>query len=217
MTVTVEPVAHRSVQRTVDGLGTLHGFEEVSISARIEGRVRKLSHDVADRVSPEELLLEIDPVDYELSVQQADRALQVDLAKLGLKTPPDASLDLRKVPAVEKAKSALDHAKSRHERLSRLAATKNVSAEDAESAANDYRTSQAEYDNQLIQAESGLATIQMKQVELQVAREKLANTKVLAPAPTVAIPGLEKVTYVNFAIEWCPKGRWSGRAPRSSN
>ncbi len=194
--VTVEPVTRRSVQRTVEALGTLHGFEEVSISARIEGRIRKVLHDVADRVRPDELLLEIDPTDYQLSVQQADRALQVELAKLGLKSVPDATLDLGKVPSVVKAKSVMEHAKSRHDRLSRLAITKNVSAEDSESAASDYRTSQAEYDNQMIQAESDLATIQMKQVELQVAREQLANTKILVPTPTAAIPGAEDVVYV---------------------
>ena len=47
--VTVEPATHRSVQRTVEALGTLHGFEEVSISARVEGRIRKILHDVSDQ------------------------------------------------------------------------------------------------------------------------------------------------------------------------
>src|SRR4029079_1462028 len=98
--VTVEPVVRQSVQRTVEAMGTLHGFEEVSISARVEGRVTKVMHDVSDQVKPGESLLEIDPTDYELSVQQADRGLQVELAKLGLKEPPDSKLDLAKVPVV---------------------------------------------------------------------------------------------------------------------
>lgn len=194
--VTTEPVTLRAVQRTVEALGTLHGFEEVSISARVEGRVSKVLHDVADHVSPGECLLEIDPTDYQLSVQQADRALQVEMAKLGLKEPPDSKLDLGKVPVVVKAQSQMDHAKSRLDRISRLAATKNVSAEDAETASSDYRTSQAEYDNQLIQAESDLATVQLKQVDLAIAQEHLANTKVLVPTPTVAIPGVDDLDYV---------------------
>jgi len=40
--VTAEPVTYRPVQRTIQAVGTLHGFEEVSIAARVEGRVRKL-------------------------------------------------------------------------------------------------------------------------------------------------------------------------------
>lgn len=194
--VTVEPVVHRAVQRTVEALGTLHGFEEVTIAARVEGRVRRIVHDVSDRVNPTELLLEIDPTDYELSVRQADRALQVELAKLGLKTLPEPTFDLEKVPYVAKAKSVMDHAKSRLERINRLAATKTVSPEDAETAASDYRTSHAEYDNQLVQAESGVATIQMKQVGLEVAREQLANTKVLVPTPAVPLPDDGPPSYV---------------------
>lgn len=196
VTVTIEPVARRSVQRSVEALGTLHGFEEVSISAQVEGRVRKVLHDVADRVKPVDLILEIDPTDYELAVQQSDRALQVELAKLGLKEPPDSNFDLTKVPVVVKAKSLMEHAKSRHERLAQLVARKTVSAEEVESAANDYRTARAEYDNQLIQSEAGLATIQLKQVDLLVAREHLANTRVAVPKPNVSLPGMESVSYV---------------------
>ena len=122
--------------------------------------------------------------------------MQVELAKLGLKAPPDQKFDLTKIPVVMKAKSALEHAKSRLDRITRLAASKNASAEESESAAAEFRTSSAEYDNQIIQAESGLATIQMKQVEIEVARDKFANTKISVPIPTLAVPGTDQVTYV---------------------
>lgn len=194
--VTVEPVSIQSVQRTVEAFGTLYGFEEVTMSTRVEGRVRKVLHDVSDDVKPTEPLLEIDPTDYELAVQQSDRALHVELAKLGLKSPPDARFDVEKVPFVAKAKSQMDHAKTRLERTSRLAATKTISAEESENAASDYRTASAEYENQILQAETDLATIQMKQVGLEVAREQLANTKILTPTPSIAVPGIENVTYV---------------------
>jgi RND family efflux transporter MFP subunit len=194
--VTAEPVSIQKVQRTVEAFGTLYGFEDVSISARVEGRVRKVLHDVADNLQPTEPLLEIDPTDYELTVQQSDRALQVELAKLGLKSPPDSRFDLEKVPFVAKARSQMDHAKTRLERISRLAASKTISAEESENAASDYKIASAEYENQILQAETDLATIQMKQVGLEVAREQLANTKVLTPTPSIAVPGIENVSYV---------------------
>ena len=194
--VTTEPVSVRSVQRSVEAFGSLHGFEEVSISARVEGRVRKILHDVSDVVSPTEQLLEIDPTDYELSVQKADRTLQVELSKLGLQELPDSRLDLEKVPFVAKAKSQMDYTKLRNDRISRLAASKTVSAEESESAASDYRTAKAEYENQLLTAETDLATIQMQQVGLEVAREQLANTRVSAPIPSVSVPGIDQVKYV---------------------
>src|SRR4051794_26149470 len=82
--VTVEPVTPRPVRRIVEAVGTLHGYEEVSLSAKVEGRVRKIDHDVADRVRPGELLLEIEPTDYQLAVRQAEKAVQVELARLGI-------------------------------------------------------------------------------------------------------------------------------------
>src|SRR5690349_9894818 len=40
--VTVEPVAYRPVQRSVEAIGTLYGYEEVTIAAKLDGRVRKI-------------------------------------------------------------------------------------------------------------------------------------------------------------------------------
>jgi RND family efflux transporter MFP subunit len=187
--VTVEPVTYRPVQRTVEAVGTLHGFEEVTLSAKVEGRVRKLHFDVADRLEPGDLLLEIDPTDYQLSVQQAERALQVELAKLGLKEPPDADVDLEKIPAVVQARTRLENAQARYERERRLWNTRAVSAEVLDNATADYRAADAEHANQLLLARAGLATIRMKQAALAVARQQLADTKVRVPTPTLPVPG----------------------------
>ena len=93
-----QPVTFRPVQRTVGLVGTLHGYEEISLGAKVDGRVRKIAHDVADRVKPGEVLLEIDPTDYQLNVRQAQRALQVELAKLGLEDRPSAKSTSRGFP-----------------------------------------------------------------------------------------------------------------------
>ena len=53
-------VSHRAVQRTVEANGTLHGFEEVTVTAKIEGRVRAVKRDVGDRVKPGDVLIEIE-------------------------------------------------------------------------------------------------------------------------------------------------------------
>src|SRR5262249_13982410 len=101
--VTAEPVSFRPVQRIVGVVGTLHGYEEISLGVKVEGRVRKIAHDVADRVRPGETLLEIDPTDYQLNVRQAQKALQVELAKLGLNEVPAAKVDVTHIPTVVQA------------------------------------------------------------------------------------------------------------------
>lgn len=187
--VTAAPVTCRPVQRIVHAVGTLHGFEEVSLAARVEGRVRQLHHDVADQVKPGELLLEIDPTDHALAVRQAERGLQVELARLGLTEAPTGDVDLAQVPAVMQAQARLENAKARHERASRLAASRSISREEADGAASDYQAAQAEYANQVLLARAGLATIQMKQVAVAVARQQWSDTQVRAPQPSLPVPG----------------------------
>src|SRR6478609_8734918 len=48
--VTVAPVQVRPVERSVEAVGTIYSFEEVTISTKVEGRVRRILHDVSDRV-----------------------------------------------------------------------------------------------------------------------------------------------------------------------
>jgi membrane fusion protein (multidrug efflux system) len=190
--VTVEPVSFRPVQRTIEAVGTLYGFEEVTISARVEGCVRTLGFDVADRVKPGDLLLEVDPTDHELSVQQASRGLEVELARLGMQALPAAGVDLAGVPFVMQARTRMDNSQSHFERVRSLAAARANSAEELDNATSDYRAAQAEYANQMLQARAGLATIQMKQAALVIARQQLKDTRICVPAPTQPIPGVER-------------------------
>lgn len=193
--VTVDPVSRRPVQRSVEAIGTLHGFEEVTISAKVEGRVRKLCCDVADRLAPGSALMEIDPTDHDLAVQQAERGLLVELAKLGLSKSPEADLDLGKLPTVAMAQTRMDNAQAKLERTRRLASSRTASAEDLETAASDARAAKAEHANQLLLARSGLATVQMKQSALAMARQQLDDTRVRAPTPNAPVPGVERVSY----------------------
>jgi RND family efflux transporter MFP subunit len=194
--VTVEPVTFRPVQRAVEAMGTLHGYEEVTLSAKVEGQVRRVLHDVAARVRPGDLLVEINPTDHELAVQQAERALEVELARLGLKEPPGGKFDEATVPTVVQALARMENAQARLARMRRLAATRVVSAEEMENATSDQRTAQAEHANQILIARSGLAMIRMKQSALAVAKQQLTDTQVRVPTPTLPVPGAaEGVTY----------------------
>ena len=189
--VTVQPVTLRNVQRRVGVLGTLHGYEELSLAAKVQGRVIRISHDVADRVAPGEALLEIDPTDYKLSLRQAERALQVELAKLGLPEVPSPSVDLTKIPTIVQARLRCENAEKRLARSKQLVAKKASPEEDLTEKTSEYRVAQAEYDNQLMVARAGIAAIQVKQEALAIARQQLDDTVVRVPEPSQPIPGVE--------------------------
>lgn len=189
--VTAEAVACRPVQRSVEVGGTFYGFDEVTVTAKVEGRVRVVHRDVGDRVRPGDALVEIEAADYEQAVQQDERALLVELARLGLHQAPDDRFDLTRVPPVMQAQVKMETAKARMDRAHRVVASGGGSTEDRDVATGDYRSAQAEYANQVLQARAGLATVQLKQSVLAGSRLKLAETRVVAPTPTRPVPGAD--------------------------
>jgi len=190
--VTAAPVAFKPVQRMVGLVGTLHGYEEIALGIKIQGRVRKIGHDVADRIRPGEVLLEIDPTDYQLNVRQAQRALQVELAKLGLNEATGSKVDVTHIPTVVQAQLRRDNAQKRMERAKTLLNKKAGAEEDYSEKLSEFRVAQAEYDNQVLVAKAGIAAIQVKQEALAIARQQLQDTVIRAPEPSQAIPGLER-------------------------
>ena len=62
----------------------LRGWEQVTVGSKRSGRVIKVHHDIGDRVQPGEPLVELDPVDARLGVQQAESKYLGELVKLGI-------------------------------------------------------------------------------------------------------------------------------------
>jgi RND family efflux transporter MFP subunit len=187
--VTAGPVTLRPVQRYVGLVGTLHAYEETSIGAEVGGRVRKVMHDVSDRVRPGEVLVEIDPTDYQLKVRQAQKELQVELAKLGLSEAPSAKTDVTRIPVVVQARLKRDNAQTRLDRAKTLVERKAAPEEEMTERLSEYRVAQAEYDNQVLLAKAGIAAILVKQEALAMAEQQLKDTLVHVPAPSLAVPG----------------------------
>ncbi|HZZ79007.1 MAG TPA: efflux RND transporter periplasmic adaptor subunit [Gemmataceae bacterium] len=186
--VTVEPVATRRIQRVVEGMGTLWGFEEITIAARVDGRVRKVCLDLGDTARPGDCFVEIDPTDHDLALKHAERALQVELAKLGLNSAPERDIDLKKLPPVVQAKARLENMRSKRDRAEALWQKKAVSEEDLINARTDVGVCEAEFENQVLMAKSGLATIFLKQAALAMQRQQFEDTKVRVPTPLLPVP-----------------------------
>ncbi|SFI16059.1 RND family efflux transporter, MFP subunit [Planctomicrobium piriforme] len=195
--VTAEPITIRPVKRTIDAVGTLNGFEEIVVSAKAEGRILRILHDVSDRVSPGELLVEMDPTDLQLAVEQAKSNVQVELSKLGLSEPADIYFDLARVPTVILAREKRELAKLKMERIQNLAAREATTHEAVDNAESEFRMATAEFENQMLMAKSGLAMIEARQAALAIARQQLADTSIRTPTPQRASPdNMEAAPYV---------------------
>jgi len=189
--VTVVPVTFRPIQQTVETVGTLNGYEVVSLAAEVDGRVMQIHHDVADRVKPGEPLLVIDPTNYKLSLQRAEKALQAELSRLGMKTP-DPNYDVERVPAVQQARARMENAALQRQRMETLAVRNAVSQEQLDTAKAEYAVTTAEYNNQVLTAKRALIGLQDLQLAISMAQKKLNDTVVRAPVPSQAVPGADE-------------------------
>jgi membrane fusion protein, multidrug efflux system len=193
--VTVASLQMRPVQRTVTCVGTLHAFEQVTLSAKVEGRVQKILHDIGDHVTPGALLLQIDPTDFKLSERQAQSALDVEMTKLGVTPTTVATFDINQLPSVIEASAKMDRVRERMDRVRTLVERGAMSRDELSNLTSDFRSMKAEHDNQVLLAKSGLATIQMKREALAIASQQVKDTQIVVPRPSMIPSEGQEATY----------------------
>lgn len=165
--VTVAEAVPRAVERRVRIVGTLHGFEEIKISPLVDGHVRKVLHDVGDVVQPGETLLEIDDEDIRLSAQEMERALELELSRLGLSSVPNKSFDVTKLPAVQRAKIVEKNASETFERYKTLIDRNAMSKDEYSKAELNLDVTRLDTKQRMIEAEQHLAAVRHRQAVLE--------------------------------------------------
>lgn len=179
--VTVAPVTPRPIQRKVEVVGTLYGSEEVVVTPKVEGRVLKLHHDLGDMVRPGDLLLEIEDIDYRLAVAEAQKGLELELAKLGLKEIPEKGFDAQQVPAVARAKFLRDNASAKLDRAKTLVRNRAASVEELQQAQTDFEVAEASYHQAILEAQATLAAARHRLAVRNTAQQRLDETRVVVP------------------------------------
>jgi multidrug efflux pump subunit AcrA (membrane-fusion protein)/AcrR family transcriptional regulator len=184
--VAVTPVTLRTVPRTIAAVGTLNGWEEVMIAPKGEGRVVAVRADVGDRVLPGSTLLELDPTDARLAVSEGKRALEAELARLGLTAIPAGSFDVEAVPGVRTATVAVLDAKRRLKQKEDLKGA--GSPDEIEIAQTDLKLAEARKAQAQTEAEASLAAARMRRAQLDTAEQRLRDCVVEAPVPDGFLP-----------------------------
>lgn len=195
--VTVEKVALRPVQRIVYVSATIHGLEEVVVTPEVEGIVKRIHHEVGDRVKPGELLVELDPMNYQLAMNEAQQALQLELARLGLKEMPPEEFDVTKLPGVVRSDRVVENARRRLARVESLISRKVATEEDFDQARTDFQVAQATLEQTIDETEATIASARLRAASLASAQERLNDTTIHAPPlPTLAPDGSIVSDYV---------------------
>ncbi len=167
--VTTAAVAERSVRRVIPVTGTLHGLEDVTLSPKVDGQVTAARFDLGDVVLPGEVLLELDPTDYDLSMRLAENDVAMQESQLV-------------VAKAQVAQAAAPMAKVKANQA-RLDGLTGASQTEKDSARSDVLLTEAN----VLAAEAGVkaaeATLGMKQRSLAIAAQKLQDSKLRVPQP----------------------------------
>lgn len=183
--VTVAPVQTRSIQRSVDAVGTLQGYEDTTLSPKVGGRVVATAVDLGDTVFPGQPILQIDPADYRKEADRANRALSLELARLALPgLIGKADFKPEDVPAVRKAQYALDNAELEYRRIAELG---GASGREKDTAFSEVQLAKATLALALAEANAGLTTAWLRKDEVELAEMKLADCMLHVPFPSLAL------------------------------
>ncbi len=185
--MTVAKVELHSIQRTVDVVGSFEGFEELTVTPKVDGRVIRVHCDVGDIVQPGRTLMEIDPTDYKLAVEEAQKSIESELAKVGLAALPGPEFDIMKLPTVVRASNQYRNASMKFSRVDSLYKQKISTKEDWDQAYTDNEVAKATVDQVKIDAQANIAKARQQAAILDTAQQRLRDTKVEVPMPSVAV------------------------------
>ena len=178
--VKTEQAQVRDVRRQVDVVGTLAAREEVVVSAEVDGRVARLVHDLGDRVSAGDALIELDPEKLQYRAEAQRAALDQARARYGAsgdgELPP-----LDQVPAVVSTTAQLADAQQQFERAKNLSAQNLLARSDLDTAQTRYNTAKAAHDQALASARQLRADIESQTSSLRLAQRNLRDAVVRAP------------------------------------
>ncbi len=216
--VTVAPLEHRAVERTVEVIGTLRGWEQVTLGSKRSGRVTRVYHDIGDRVPPGEPLVELDPVDARLEVQQAESKYLGELIKLGI-TERQAEDFVRKYgfseqlvmgpvvnDAIARSPSVVEKRLVREKKQQYLSRQRALTqrgagtAQDLDDAENDFRTAAASYESAVQAARTVIANAFAAKVAFTQAEQMLKDMVISAPVPKLLPPSLTRTSALAYGV-----------------
>src|SRR5207249_680071 len=181
--VRVVPAKELKVVRTVSVNGTLNAEEQVVLSLKVTGRLANLAVDLGSRVHRGQVIARLEPVDFNLRVDQAQAALHQARARLGLM--PDGTDDrvaVERTAVVRQAKAQLDDAVLTRERTEKLSQQDLVARAQLDTAVAAEQVAEARYHDALEEARNRQAILAQRRSELDMARQALTDTVLLAPA-----------------------------------
>jgi RND family efflux transporter MFP subunit len=177
-------VERRKLARSVQVSGTLAADEQVTVSAKVSGRLESIAVDLGTAVKRGQAIAQLEPTDYRLRAEQALSALGQARALLGL--PPEGDGDESKVDVdatslVRQAQASYEEARANFERNKSLLDQRLIAVADFDTAKAAFLRAETAVATARDEIRNRQATVRQRSFELRAARQQLADTVVRSP------------------------------------
>jgi RND family efflux transporter MFP subunit len=180
--VRVVPAAERALPRTVAATGTLAAEDQVTLGTKVAGRLQMIGVDMGSRVRRGQPVARLDQTDFKLRIDQAEAALQQARVRLGL-TPAgtDDRIDPERTSIVRQARAVLEEARLTRDRSVKLLAQELIARAQLDTAEANLQVAEGRYQDALEEVRTRQAVLVQRRSELELARQQLADTVIVAP------------------------------------
>jgi RND family efflux transporter MFP subunit len=180
--VRVVPTAERALPRTVAATGTLAAEDQITLSAKVAGRVERIDVDLGTRVKRAQVVAQLDQTDFKLRIEQAEAALQQARARLGLNPiGTDEKIDVEQTALVRQARAVLEEARLTRDRSVKLLEQQLIARAQLDTAEANLKVAEGRYQDSIEEVRNRQGVLAQRRSELELARQQLADTVVIAP------------------------------------
>ncbi len=174
-------VRSKTIQRIVESVGTLYPYDEVVISAEIEGKVDQVNVDLGDAVTQGQVLVHVSDEEQRYVLAQNEAQLRMSLERLGLKNEKDRVADVKQTPDVRRSAADLLEAQQRFTRTRQLVEQGIGARSDLDQMSARFQAAQAAYDTTINQTRNLIQEVERFKAQVELQRKKLRDTNVRAP------------------------------------
>jgi RND family efflux transporter MFP subunit len=179
--VDVASVRLADLPRWLSTVGTSRSMNEASISPRSAGVVVDVPVDLGDLVREGDVLIQQDPEEMRLQIEQDRASLRADLAALGIDQLDAPSRPDEDAPAVQKARANLDNARQSWDRNQNLYRANLIAEQELQTSKQALLSAQADYQGALDQVRTSWANVGVRRSALRINQQRLANLTTRAP------------------------------------
>jgi HlyD family secretion protein len=162
--------------------GTLAAQDDVVVKSKVAGRLQSIDVDLGSVVANAQPIARIEPVDYQLRVEQALAMLAQAKASLGLAPEDDRSnVVIEENSGVRQAQATLEEARGNYERSQTLVEKKLIGRAEFDTARATLARAESEAARAKEQVYQLLAVLKQRKAELALAKQQLGDTTIRSP------------------------------------